>query len=168
MRWIHRHRLASFLESSHWVMWLASALLALAMTPLLRRIDAATQWSVLDFGLEGARALLSVLAGSLLSMLVFLLSGLLIAVQLASSQLTPRVVSVAIMRRGPVKYTVALVVFTFLLSVGVMGRTEGSALQLSTIDLPARQPAQRWNVPVRRGFRAQGPASGFRRGGRGG
>ncbi len=132
MRWIQRYRLAHFLRSAHWLTWLASVLLAMVLTPVLRRIDQATHWQVLEFGLDGSRALLATLAGSMLSLLVFVLSALLIAVQIASAQLTPRVIAVTIMRRGPVRYTIGLVVFTFLLSVGVLGRTEDSVLQLST------------------------------------
>jgi len=132
MRWILRYRLRNFLHSAHWLTWLASVLLALVLTPLLRRIDQATHWTVMEFGLEGARALLATLAGSMLSLLVFLLGSLLIALQLSSTQLTPRVIAVTILRRGPVKYAIALVVFTFLLAIGVLGRTEDSVLQLST------------------------------------
>jgi uncharacterized membrane protein len=132
MRWIQRHRLESFLRSAHWLLWVAAVLAAMVATPLLREIDRATGWALLGFEVDGARGLLSVLAGSMLTLLVFLLSALLIAVQLSSTQLTPRVIAVTIMRRGPVRYTVALVVFTFLLSIGVLGRTDETTLQLST------------------------------------
>jgi len=132
MRWIQRYRLENFLESAHWLTWVASVLLALVLMPLLRQIDQTTQWTLMGYGLDGARALLATLAGSMLSVLVFLLGSLLIALQLSSTQLTPRVIAVTILRRGPVKYTIAIVVFTFLLSLGVLGRTEDSVLQLAT------------------------------------
>jgi uncharacterized membrane protein len=131
MRWIQRYRLANFLHSAHWLTWVASMLLAIAITPLLRRIDRVSQWTLLEFGVDGARALLAMLAGSMLTLLVFVLSALLIAVQISSTQLTPRVIAVTIMRRGPVRYTIALVIFTFVLAIGVLGRTEDSVLQLS-------------------------------------
>jgi uncharacterized membrane protein len=132
MRWIQRYRISTFVRSALWLVPLASMLLALLLTPLLRRIDQATDWTLFGFGLEGARALLAMLAASMLSLLVFVLSALLIAVQVASAQLTPRVIAATFLRSRSIKSTIGLVVFTFMLSVGVLGRSEESVLQLST------------------------------------
>jgi uncharacterized membrane protein len=132
MRWIQRYRISTFVRSALWLVPLASMLLALLLTPLLRRIDQATGWTLFGFGLDGTRALLAMLAASMLSLLVFVLSALLIAVQVASAQLTPRVIAATFLRNRPVKFTIGLVVFSFMLSVGVLGRSEKSVLQLST------------------------------------
>jgi len=37
-----------------------------------------------------------------------------------------------ILRDRPVEFTIGLVVFTFLLAIGVLGRSEDKVLQLST------------------------------------
>jgi uncharacterized membrane protein len=103
-----------------------------AAHPLLRRIDQAMAWTLFGFGLDGTRALLAMLAASMQSLLVFVLSALLIAVQIASAQLTPRVIAATFLRNRPIKFTIGLVVFSFMLSVGVLGRSEESVLQLST------------------------------------
>jgi uncharacterized membrane protein len=132
VRWIQRYRIWTFVRSALWLVPLASMVLAVLLTPLLRQIDQATGWTLLGFGLDGTRALLAMLAASMLSLLVFTLSALLIAVQVASAQLTPRVIAATFLRDRSVKFTIGLVVFTFMLSVGVLGRTEGSVLQLST------------------------------------
>jgi uncharacterized membrane protein len=73
------------------------------------------------------------LAASMLSLLVFVLSALLIAVQVASAQLTPRVIAATFLRDRPVKFTIGFVVFTFMLCIGVLGRSEDQVLQLSTM-----------------------------------
>ena len=132
MRWIRRYRIASFLRSTQWLVPIASMLLAVLCVPLLRTVDQRTDWTLLGFGLEGTRPLLAMLAASMLSLLVFLVSSLLIAVQVASAQLTPRVIAATFLRNRPIKFTIGLVVFSFLLPVGVLGRTEGLVLQLST------------------------------------
>lgn len=132
MRMIQRHRLTSFLWSSSWLVPLLSMTLTLLLIPLLRRLDAATGWNVLGFGLEGARALLAMLAASMLTLLVFLFSAILIVAQLASTQLTPRVVATRLIRDRAAKYTIALILLTWLLSVGVLGRSETEVLQFST------------------------------------
>jgi uncharacterized membrane protein len=132
MRWIQRYRVSSFVRSALWLVPLGSMVLAVLLTPLLRRIDQAMGWTLFGFGRDGARGLLAMLAASMLSLLVFVLSALLIAVQVASTQLTPRVIAATFMRDRPVKFMIGLVVFTFMLSIGVLGRTEKSVLQLST------------------------------------
>jgi len=132
MRWILRYRIWTFVRSALWLVPLGCMLLGLALTPILRQIDQATGWTLFGFGLDGARALLAMLAASMLSLLVFVLSALLIAVQVASAQLTPRVIAATFLRDRPVKFTIGLVVFTFMLSIGVLGRSEDSVLQLST------------------------------------
>jgi uncharacterized membrane protein len=131
MRWIQRYRLSTFLRSSLWLVPLSGLILAALLAPVLRWIDQATGCTLFAFGLDGARALLAMLAASMLSLLVFLLSALLIAVQVASAQLTPRAI-VTFLRDRPLKFTIGLVVFTFLLSIAVLGRTEEVVLQLST------------------------------------
>jgi len=71
-------------------------------------------------------------AASRLSFLLFLFSALMIAVQIASAQLTPRVIATTFLQDRPVQLTIGLIVMTYTLSIGVLGRSEGSALQLST------------------------------------
>ena len=132
MSWIQRYRIWTFVRSALWLVPLGSMLLGVVLTPLLRQIDQATGWTLFGFGLDGARALLAMLAASMLSLLVFVLSALLIAVQVASAQLTPRVIAATFLRDRPVKFTIGLVVFTFMLSIGVLGRSEDTVLQLST------------------------------------
>jgi uncharacterized membrane protein len=73
------------------------------------------------------------IAASMLSFLVFLFSALLIAVQIASAQLTPRVIATTFLRARPVKLAIALMVLTYTLSIGALGRSEETVLQLSTL-----------------------------------
>jgi len=79
--------------------------LAVALTPFLRHLDQVAGWMLLGFGLDGARALLAMLAASMLTLLVFVLPALLIAVQVASTQLTPRVIAATFLRDRPVQFT---------------------------------------------------------------
>ena len=99
---------------------------------ILREIDQATGWAWFGFGPNGSRALLAMLAASMLSFLVFLFSALMIAVQIASAQLTPRVIATTFLQDRPVRLAIGLIVFTYTLSIGVIGRSEEAVLQLST------------------------------------
>ena len=73
-----------------WIVPLSCAGVALLVAPAVRWLEAGTRWSLLNFEIDGARALLGALIGASLSYIVFLASALLIAVQLMSAQLSPR------------------------------------------------------------------------------
>ncbi len=131
--WIARHRVWSYVRGSLWLMPLGGMLLALLVTPALRWLDAVGDWYGLGYGLDGARAVLGILAGAMLSLVVFTFSALLITVQLASTQLTPRVIGTTLARDSRIKSTISLIVFTFMVSVGVLGRTETEVLQAALL-----------------------------------
>jgi uncharacterized membrane protein len=131
--WFARHRVWNYLRGSLWLVPLGSMLLALLLLPALRRLDAAVPWVLLGYGLDGARAILGTLAGAMLSLVVFAFSALLITVQLASTQLTPRVIGTTLARDRRIKFTVGLMVLTFMVALGVLGRTETQVLQVSLL-----------------------------------
>jgi uncharacterized membrane protein len=95
----------------------------------VRAVDEATRWRLLDYGPEGARALTAALASSALTYIVFLFSALLVALQVASAQLSPRVIARGLRDRRT-RLCLGLFVFTFLFGVGVLGRLESSVGQL--------------------------------------
>ena len=132
MSWIFRHRLRRFFRSSVWIVPLASMIAAVLLLQVLRWIDHAYAPPVLGFGIEGARNVLTMIAASMLSLLVFAFSALLITVQLASAQLTPRIIAGLAISGRPVKYTIGLVMLTYTLAIGVLGRSETVVLQLAT------------------------------------
>ena len=66
----------------------------------IRWLDRETGWTFFRFGPEGARAILGMLAGSMLTFIVFVLSATLIVVQLASGQLTPRIITLVLTTPG--------------------------------------------------------------------
>ena len=61
--------------------------------------------------------------------MVFVFSILLVAVQIASANLTPRVIA-AILSHRPVRVCLGLMVFTFVYGLAVVGRIEGTVPQL--------------------------------------
>ena len=83
------------------MLWAGLALLAaLVAAPAVRWLDRETGWVLFGFSPDGARAVLGVLAGSMLTFIVFVLSATLIVVQLASGQSTPRVIALVLARPG--------------------------------------------------------------------
>jgi uncharacterized membrane protein len=96
-------------------------------------LDARIQWSFLGFGVIGAEALLQATATATLSFLVFTFGSLLVALQVASGQLTPRIIATTLLRNNVVRYTVGLFIFTFLFTLGVQNRLESKVYQLPLI-----------------------------------
>jgi uncharacterized membrane protein len=55
---------------------------------------------------------------------------LLVAIQVASVQLTPRVIATTLLRNNVVRYTVGLFIFTLLFALGVQNRIDTKVYQL--------------------------------------
>ena len=92
MTWLFRYRVREYVRTSLWLVPADLVALAVLMGPLVQRLDERTAWSFYDFGPEGARALVASLAGATFSLIVFVFSLLLLAVQMASAQLSPRII----------------------------------------------------------------------------
>ena len=76
-------------------------------------------------GVDGARILLTALASSMLTFIVFVFSILLLAVQLASAQLTPRVIA-HFYRNRVLRLSLSLFVFVFTFDLAVVVRIDTS------------------------------------------
>lgn len=132
MSWIRRYRVLSYIRSSLWLTPFISSLFAVLLLRICREVDYATHWTVLGFGLQGVRSLLATLCALALTIIAFTFSALLITAQIASAQLSPRVIA-SMLRDRAVIYSITLFVFSFLFSAGVLGRTEDVVLQFSTL-----------------------------------
>jgi uncharacterized membrane protein len=132
MSWIRRYRILNYVQSSLWLTPFVSSLLALLLLKLCREVDYATHWTVLEFGRDGVRALLAALCALVLTVIAFTFSALLITAQIASAQLSPRVIA-SMLRDRAVTYSITLFVCSFLFAAGVLGRTDELVLQFSSM-----------------------------------
>jgi uncharacterized membrane protein len=121
------------LRSSLWTVPIIAIPFAMFATRLAHWLDGRIQWSFLGFGVKGAEALLGATATATLSFLVFTFGSLLVALQVASGQLTPRIIATTLLRNNVVRYTVGLFIFTFLFALGVQNRLESKVYQLPLI-----------------------------------
>ena len=132
MTWIQRYRLKGFFESSVWIVPLLSAVAAVVLHRLLWWVELHTRWGWLSFSPEGARTVVSTIASSMLTFTVFTFSILLLAVQVAGAQLSPRIISLAMQNRM-LKWALGVFVFTFTYSLGLLSRIEDVVLQLPMV-----------------------------------
>jgi uncharacterized membrane protein len=117
MTWLQRYRIRHYLASSMWILPLLSMVAALGCARLLNWLEEAMGWES-GFQPSTVQAVLGTMASSMFTFIVFVSSALLVAVQLASSQLTPRII--AIVFKDPItriSLVVFVFVFTFTLSV---------------------------------------------------
>jgi len=129
MTWLQRYRLRTFIRSSVWIVPLGGILLALVLAPAVRGLDAVTGWTLLGYTPNGARTMLGALVASALSFVVFTFSILLVAIQMSSANLSPRVIT-SFLNDWPVKIVLGCFVFTYSYAAAVLGRIEETVPQL--------------------------------------
>ena len=94
------------------------------LAPLLRALDAWLRWRLGGLELAGATALYQTVITLTLSFLVFTFGSLLVAIQVAGGQLTPRIIATTLLRNNVVRYSVGLFVFTLVFAVAALNRQE--------------------------------------------
>ncbi len=122
MTWLQRYRVRHYFTNSIWILPVLSMVAAMVAVRLLHGIDAALGWEAI-VNPETLRAVLGTMASAMFTFIVFVSSALLVAVQLASTQLTPRII--AIVFRDPVtKFSLTVFTFTFTFSLAVLVRID--------------------------------------------
>lgn len=125
MSWLWRYRVRHYVTSAIWIGPLLSMAAALATARVLDAVEA-TMGGQSGIDPDTARAVLGTMAASMFTFIVFVSSALLVAVQLASSQLTPRIIGIVF--RDPITNVSLMVfVFTFTFSLTALVRI-GSAV----------------------------------------
>src|SRR6476620_9916827 len=119
-----------YLRSALWFVPFIAIPLELILSRLVHQVDARFDWSLLGLGPAGARAVLEATVTMTLSFIVFTFGSLLVAIQVAGGQLTPRIIATTLLRDNVVRYTVGLFVFTLLFAISVLNRIDGTSHQL--------------------------------------
>ena len=97
---------------------------------ILIPLDARLEWMGLALGVEGARGMVNAIITLSLSFIVFTFGSLLIAIQVASGQYTPRIIATTLLRNNVIRYTVGLFVFTFVFEIKALNQIEAHVPQL--------------------------------------
>src|SRR6478609_2052289 len=125
MEWRTRYVVKSYLSSSMWLIPLAAYVVSLASIELLSWIDAQFHWQwgwQLDIAV--VQSLLQMFVAAMLSFIVFTFGSLLVAVQIASTQLTPRIIATVLLRDNTIRTIAALFVLSFVFDLGLLARTQ--------------------------------------------
>jgi uncharacterized membrane protein len=130
MNWLIRYRLRHYLGNSIWILPFLSIFVAMTAIRFFYWLDVKYDWE-LGMQPETARAMLSTLASSMFTFIVFVCSALLVAVQLASAQLTPRIIAL-VFRNTVTRLCLSLFVFTFTFSASALIRVSDTVPPLTT------------------------------------
>ena len=124
MIWLQRYNLRHYFQNSIWILPVIGMVAALVSIQCLDWLEARAGWkSSLDPA--AVLALFGTLAGSMLTFIVFLSSSLLLVVQLASAQLSPRIIGV-VFRDRVTRSALTLFAFTFTFTLAVLVRIHGA------------------------------------------
>jgi uncharacterized membrane protein len=122
LAWGRLFRTLSYTRSALWIVPFVAMVLVLLLAPLLRELDERLAWHFLGLEVPGAQALYQTVITLTLSFLVFTFGSLLVAIQVAGGQLTPRIIATTLLRDNVVRYSVGLFVFTLLFAVLSLNR----------------------------------------------
>ena len=130
MIWNRQYIIKSYIRSSLWLMpffallsWYIVNYMTYGIGEWLQRtgrIDEKTAF--LGLTMVGARSLLDTVVTMNLSFLVFTFGSLLVAIQVAGGQYTPRIIATTLLRDNTIRFTVSYFIFTLLYAVRVLNR----------------------------------------------
>ena len=123
MGWNRRYTIVSYLRSSLWTVPLFALVVEQIGVRFLTFIDQSLQWvPALEVTAAEAGDAMETIASLTIAFLVFTFGSMLVALQVASAQLTPRIIATTLLRDNTIRFTVGLFVFTLLLAVGTKAR----------------------------------------------
>ena len=125
MQWNQWYSFRSYIRSTLWIVPFVALLLYIVVIQTFDWIkDEFVSVSLWPWSPSGAQVVLQTIVTLTLTFIVFTFGSLLVAIQVASGQLTPRIIATALLRDNVIRITVGLFIFTLLFSVGVLGRIE--------------------------------------------
>jgi uncharacterized membrane protein len=129
MTWLQRYRIRHYVTNSIWVFPLFSIPCAIGAARGLLWAEGSMGWAP-GTHTDTAQSVLGALASAMFTFIVFVSSALLVAVQLASSQLTPRIIGIVF--KDPItKAALTVFVFTFTFTLAALARVTGSVPTLT-------------------------------------
>ena len=141
MQWNRRYVRRSYISGSMWIVPLA-ALMVYAI--FHRGVNALGNWlveqgwasetvSFMGLSVEGARVQLQTFITLNLSFLVFTFGSLLVAIQVAGGQYTPRIIATTLLRDNVIRVIVGIFLFTLAFAMRVLTRTDDTVKQLDVL-----------------------------------
>jgi uncharacterized membrane protein len=134
MLWNQWYSLKSYVRASLWIVPFVAVLLYMVAIRIVGMIDAALGWQPDWFlGEAGPRIIVQTIIGLALTFLIFILGSLLVAIQVAGGQLTPRIIAATLLSNNALRVIIGLLIFTFLFAMGASARLEAGPAHLTAL-----------------------------------
>jgi uncharacterized membrane protein len=133
LTWGRLYRATSYLRSALWTVPIIAILLVLVLAPAVRGLDEWLNWHVSGLQVTGAGTLYQTVITLTLSFLVFTFGSLLVAIQVASGQLTPRIIATMLLCDNVVRISVGLFTFTLIFAVQALNRQDQQVLDITAL-----------------------------------
>jgi uncharacterized membrane protein len=130
MTWNRRYQVKSYLRSALWIIPFFAVPLEQVAWVLARTLDTRFAWKGLALGVTGAQAMFNAVITLALSFIVFTFGSLLVAIQVAGGQYTPRIIATTLLRDNLIRWTAGLFVFTLLFAIKAADRMETTVHQV--------------------------------------
>ena len=125
MGWSHWYSIRSYIRSSLWIVPFIALLLYVVVIRAAYHLESLFDWQpLLPIGLAGTKTLLEFVITITQAFFVFTFGSLLVAIQVASGQLTPRIIAATLLSDKVIRSTVGLFIFTLLFAMGVLVRLD--------------------------------------------
>ncbi len=128
MGWNRWYSTRSYLRSSLWIVPFVTFVAYLVMVRVIDAVDSRIGWLeyFADFGVAGLTIALQTIITLSASFLVFTFGSLLVAIQIAGGQLTPRIIATTLLRDNAIRFSVGLFILSLLSATGALVRLETS------------------------------------------
>jgi len=131
MGWNRRYSLGSYVRSTLWIVPFFALLLHIVLIRVIYAIDALIGWEPpWPWGVSGTQMVLQAIISMTLTFLVFTFGSLLVAIQIAGAQLTPRIIAATLLRDNVIRLIVGLFILTLLFATGALARLETQVYHL--------------------------------------
>jgi uncharacterized membrane protein len=132
MKWNRWYVGRSYFRSALWIVPLASLLLEQVAIRVVGALDVPNVWvPQLSTTPAGAISEMDTVVTLTISYTVFTFGSMLVAIQVAGGQLTPRIIATTLLRDNTIRFTVGLFIFTLLFAAGTRARIVGDVPQLA-------------------------------------
>ncbi len=134
MLWNQWYSLKSYVRSSLWIVPFVAVLLYIVVIRVVAVLDVGIDWHIGWFlGEAGPKVVVQTIVNLTLTFLIFTLGSLLVAIQVAGGQLTPRIIAATLLSNNTLRFIVGLLIFTFLFAMGTAARLESGPAPLSAL-----------------------------------
>lgn len=134
MRWNRWYATRSYIRTALWIVPLLALILEQITIRVVAAIDYRVDWiPMMGATAEGTLGQMDTVVTLTMSFIVFTFGSMLVAIQVAGGQLTPRIIATTLLCDNVIRFTVGLFAFTLLFAAGVKARSDDSILHLGGI-----------------------------------